>query len=370
MLVRGATRTYAAILSGQIIWLMLFLDAWEKKPVIKLAVIGCGHWGPNHIRNFNALPQSRVDTVADLDEGRLEYVRKLYPGLRCVRDYRSVVKVPDIDAVVVATPVNTHYEVVRESILAGKHVLCGKPLCKSSKQGEELVELARANGCLLMVGHVFLFNAGIAKLKELVDAGELGMLRYLSASRTNLGPIRSDVDAAYDLCSHDISIFNWLLGSEPEVVSATGASFVQPGVEDVVFVSMRYPGNVLASIHASWLDPKKVRQITVVGSRQMATWDDLQLTTPIAIYDKGANTVQDYEDYGEFLRLSMWDRDIRLPKVDFVEPLKAQAIDFICSLEDGHTGLSDGMFGLKVVKVLEAIDSSMQQGGSPAPVMP
>lgn len=338
--------------------------------MIRLAVIGCGHWGPNHVRNFNALPGSKVDTVVDLDEGRLEYVRRMYPGVRCERDYRPVVNDPNIDAVVIATPVSTHYEVARESILAGKHVLCEKPLCENSKQGEELVELARANGRLLMVGHVFLFNAGIAKLKELVDAGELGTLRYLSASRTNLGPIRSDVDAAYDLCSHDISIFNWLLGSEPEVVSATGASFVQPGVEDVVFVSMKYPGNVLASIHASWLDPKKVRQITMVGSRQMATWDDLQLTTPIAIYDKGANPVQDYEDYGEFLRLSMWDRDIRLPKVDFVEPLKAQATEFLEYLRDGHTGRSDGMFGLRVVKVLEAVAFSMQQGGSPVLVRP
>lgn len=338
--------------------------------MIKLAVIGCGHWGPNHIRNFNALPGSRVDTAADLDEGRLDYVRRLYPGLRCERDYRAIVNDPNIDAVVISTPVSTHYEIVRESILAGKHVLCEKPLCKDSKQGEELVELARAKGRLLMVGHVFLFNPGIAKLKELVDAGELGTLRYLSASRTNLGPIRSDVDVAYDLCSHDISIFNWLLGSEPEVVSATGASFVQPGVEDVVFVSMKYPGNVLASINASWLDPKKVRQITVVGSRQMATWDDLQLTTPIAIYDKGANTVQDYEDYGEFLRLSMWDRDVRLPKVDFDEPLKVQAIEFLKSLQNGHAERADGTFGLRVVKVLEAIDASVQQGGSPVRVKP
>ena len=336
--------------------------------MIKLAVIGCGHWGPNHVRNFNALPESRVDTVADPDEGRLEYVRRMYPGLRCERDYQPIVDNPNIDAVVVATPVSTHYEIVRKSILAGKHVLCEKPLCKDSKQGEELVELARANGRLLMVGHVFLFNAGIAKLKELIDAGELGTLRYLSASRTNLGPIRSDVDVAYDLCSHDISIFNWLLGSEPEVVSATGASFVQPGVEDVVFVSMKYPGNVLTSISASWLDPKKVRQITAVGSRQMATWDDLQLTSPIAIYDKGANTAQDYEDYGEFLRLSMWDRDIRLPKVDFVEPLKAQAMEFLQSLQDGHSDRSDGTFGLRVVRVLEAIAASMQEGGSPVRV--
>lgn len=336
--------------------------------VVKLAVVGLGHWGPNHIRNFNALPESRVDAVADRDEGRLRYVREMYPELRCERDYRAIMNDASIDAVVVATPTSTHYEIVRESILAGKHVLCEKPLCENSEQGEELLELARANGCLLMVGHVFLFNAGIAKLKELMDAGELGALRYLSASRTNLGPICGDVNAAYDLCSHDISIFNWLLGSEPEVVSATGASFVQPGVEDVVFVSMKYPGNVLASIHASWLDPKKVRQITVVGSRQMATWDDLQATSPIAIYDKGVDTVQDYGDFGEFLRLSMWERDVRLPRVRFDEPLKVQATDFLKCLQSGRVERSDGTFGLRVVKVLEAVASSMQQGGCPVRV--
>ncbi len=336
--------------------------------MIRLAVFGCGHWGPNHVRNFSSLPGSRVDAVADLDEGRLERVRETYPGLRCERDYRLILEDPNIDAVVVATPVGTHYEIVRESLLAGKHVLCEKPLCKMSTQGQELVELALANGRHLVVGHVFLFNPGIIKLKELIDAGDLGELRYLSASRTNLGVFQSDANVAYDLCSHDISIFNWLLGCEPEVVSATGASFVQSGVEDVVFVSMRYPNNVLANLHASWLDPKKVRQITVVGSRQMATWDDLQPTTPVAVYDKGASAAPDYEDYGEFLRLSMWDRDIRLPKVRFDEPLKVQEIEFIRALQDGHARRSDGAFGLSVVKVLEAIDASMQQGGSPAHV--
>jgi predicted dehydrogenase len=338
--------------------------------VIKLGVIGCGHWGPNHVRIFNSLPGSRVEAVADLDKRRLEHVCEMYPGLRGEQDFRRLLTDPAIDAVVIATPVRTHYEIVRESLVACKHVLCEKPLCDKSEQGEELVDLARANRHHLMVGHIFLFNPGIVKLKKLVDAGELGTLRYLSASRTNLGPIRNDVNAAYDLCSHDISIFNWILDSEPEVVSATGASFVQPGVEDVVFVSMKYPDNVLASIQASWLDPKKVRQITVVGSRQMATWDDLQATGPVTIYDKGAETVQDYSDFGEFLRLSMWEGDVRLPKVRFDEPLKVQAIEFLKSLRDGKVERSGGAFGLSVVKTLEAIVTSMRRGGSPTRIRP
>ncbi len=338
--------------------------------MIKFAVIGIGHWGPNHIRTFNGLPGSRVNAVVDLDKKRLAQVREVHTGLRYEEDYRRIISDPDIDAVVVATPIATHYQIVRESILAGKHVLCEKPLCASSKEGEELIDLARANGRMLMVGHVFLFNPGITKLKEIVDMGELGDIQYLSASRANLGTFLTDANVSWDLCSHDISIFNWLLDSEPEVVSATGASYVRSGIDDVVFVTMRYPGNVLASMHVSWLDPKKVRQLTVVGNRQMAAWDDLQTASPIAIYDRGASTVPDYGDYGEFMRLAMWDGDIRMPKVPFDEPLKVQAVEFLKSLQEGHVERSDATFGLGVVRVLEAIDASMQQGGSPTRVSP
>jgi len=334
----------------------------------RIAVIGCGHWGPNHIRVFNNLPDSKVCAVADLDEQRLRRVGGMYPSVRCEQDYQRVVTDPNIDAVVIATPTQTHYQIARESLLAGKHVLCEKPLCEQSNHGKELVELSHASGCLLMVGHVFLFNAGIAKLKGIIDAGELGAIQYLAASRTNLGPIRSDVNVAYDLATHDVSIFNWLLGGEPELVSAMGASFLQPGIEDVVFISAKYPHNAVANIQASWLDPKKVRQITIVGNRCMATWDDLQSTTPVAIYDKGVNAVQDYGDFGEFLRLSMWDGDVRMPKVHSDEPLKCQAIEFLKYVQQGRVERSDGVFALGVVKVLEAVTASLRLNGSPVRV--
>ena len=333
--------------------------------MINVGVIGYGHWGPNHVRTFNSLPDSQVVAVADLDEGRLKSVREAYPTVRCEQDYRRLLSNPDIDALVVATPVGTHYKITRESILANKHVLCEKPLCKSSEQAQELLELAQAKDRLLMVGHVFLFNPGIVKLKEIIDTGEMGSLQYLSASRTNLGVFQADANVAYDLATHDISIFNWLLDSEPEVVSATGASFVLSDVEDVVFISMRYPGNVLANIHVSWLDPKKVRQITVVGRQKMVTWDDLQTTSPVAIYDKGVSTVKDYGDYGEFLRLSMWDRDIRMPKVQSDEPLKLQDAAFLKYLQNGGAERSEGEFNVGVVRALEAIDASIKRGGSP-----
>jgi predicted dehydrogenase len=332
--------------------------------LIRVAVIGCGRWGPNHLRTFQSLPGSSVAMVVDADTERLASIRRAHPDVRCEQDHLAALDDPAIDAVVVATPMSTHYQLVRDAIVSGKHVLCEKPLCETAKEGEELLELAEANRRLLMVGHVFLFNAGIERLRELVQAGELGRLYYLAAARTNLGPIRPDANAAYDLATHDIAIFNWIIGAQPEAASATGAAFLQPEVEDVVFISLRYPGNVAASIQASWLDPKKVRQITVVGSQRMATWDDLQLNTPMAIFDKGAKVVTDYGDFGEFLRLSTWEGDVRLPKIGSEEPLKTQARRFLEYLERGRVERSDGAFALGVVKTLEAVAASMRAGGS------
>jgi predicted dehydrogenase len=338
--------------------------------LIRLAVIGCGRWGPNHLRNFQSLPGSSVAMVVDPDAERLATIRQANPGLRCEQDHWAAFEDPTIDAVVVATPMGTHYQLVRDAVLSGKHVLCEKPLCETAKEGDELVELAEANRRLLMVGHTFLFNPGIERLRELVDDGELGRLYYLAAFRTNLGPIRHDANAAYDLAAHDIAIFNWIIGAQPEAASATGAAFLQPDIEDVVFISLRYPGNVAAAIQASWLDPKKVRQITVVGSERMATWDDLQLNAPMAIYDKGARAVPDYRTFGEFLRLSTWDGDVRLPKIASEEPLRAQARQFLEFLERGRVERSDGGFALGVVKTLEAVAASIRAGGSTRQVAP
>jgi predicted dehydrogenase len=336
--------------------------------MINIAVIGCGHWGPHHIRNFQSLPGSAVISAIDADEARLARIVEMFPGVRVEKNYHLALENPNVNGVVVATPTDTHYDVVRDSLLAGKHVLCEKPLCQTSAQAIELVNLAKKANLILMVGHVFLFNPGIVKIKEILDNGDLGKLHYLSAVRTNLGPIRKDVNAAYDLATHDISIFNWLLGSKPETVSATGASFLQPGIEDVVFISLTYPGNVITNIRCSWLDPKKVRQITVVGTDKMVTWDDLDTNTPVAIYEKGADVKQDYNDYGEFLRISMWDGDVRLPKVQAEEPLKIQDRFFLEGIQKGDRLRSDGEFGLGVVRSLEAITNSLKLGGKPVKV--
>lgn len=333
--------------------------------MVSIAVIGCGHWGPNHIRTFNGLPDCAVTMAVDRDQGRLARVREMFPTVRCESDHRAALADPAIDAVVIVTPTHTHYALAREALLAGKHVFCEKPLCETGAEADELTELARRQQRVLFVGHIFLFNAGIAKLKELHDAGDLGRVQYITASRTNLGPIRSDVNAAYDLAAHDISIFNWLLKEEPEVVTATGAAFLQPKTEDVVFLTMTYPSGVIASIRASWLDPKKVRQITLVGSKRMATWDDLDLTSPVAIYDKGAMAEQESNDYGEFLRVSMWEGDVRLPKIQLEEPLRAQNRHFLEAIKGRVKPRSDAGFAAGVVRVLEASAQSLAQHGAP-----
>lgn len=329
-----------------------------------VAIIGCGYWGPNHIRNFNRLGNCRV-TAVDLESARLERIRADFPDVELAQNYRNVLADKQIDCVVVATPTRTHFEIVRDALLAGKHVLCEKPLCTASREAEELVQLAHQRHLILMTGHVFLFNPALEKVKQEIDAGKLGTLQYLSATRTNLGPIRTDVNAAFDLATHDIAVFNWLLESIPVSVSAIGGAFLKDGNHDVVFITLKYPENQLASIHASWLNPKKVRQMTVVGSERMVTWDDLDLSTPVAIYDCGADASQEVSSYGEFLRVSMWNGDVRLPKVDSIEPLKAQFQYFIDGMEHGTIEKSNGAFSLGVVRVLEAAQESMNQGGVP-----
>lgn len=332
---------------------------------IKIGVIGCGYWGPNHIRNFRVLDNCEVAAVSDLAESRLNHVAGHYPELKLTTDADEILSDESIDAVVISTPTHTHAQLVERSLLAGKHVLCEKPLCLSVAEAEPLLELAARGDKILMIGHVFLFNPGIRKLKELVDAEELGSINYVTARRTNLGPIRSDVNASYDLASHDISILNWLFGDIPETVSATGAAFVQPGIEDIVLISLQYPGGQMGNIHVSWLEPKKVREMTVVGNRRMAVWDDLNAVSPVAVYDKGAMIEQDYDDFNEFQRLSMWDSDIVFPKIPMTEPLRVQAEEFISGIVSGRQVVSDGLFAMGVVKTLEAVEASIKSGGAP-----
>ena len=335
--------------------------------IINIGVIGCGHWGPNHVRVFSQFRDSRVVACADLDSKRLEAVREQHPQVRVFQDYRAMLELAEVNAVVVAAPTRVHYPVVKAALEANKHVLCEKPLCTVSQEAVELVELAKARQRVLMTGHVFLFNSGIVKLKELVSSGDPGRIYYLRALRTNLGPVRRDVNSVFDLATHDIAIFNWVLNSRPESVSAVGGQFLQEGVEDVAFISLRYPNNVLGHIQVSWLDPKKLREIVVVGDKKMVIWDELAPAGPITIYDKTVVRQENYEDYGQYQLLAR-EGDITIPKVRLEEPLKVQNRFFLKCIGEGRLSLNDGPFAVDVIKVLEAIEKSLKSGGAPARV--
>lgn len=334
---------------------------------IGVGVIGCGHWGPNHIRVFSELDHSQVIACADLSADRLARVQKRFPSIRTTRDYRDLLRDPDIRAVVVATPTATHFELVRDALLSGKHVLVEKPMCRTSDEARELVGIVERTGLVLMVGYVFVFNNGITKLREIIEHGELGRIHYLDAVRTNLGPIRGDVNALYDLGTHDISIFNYLLGTAPTQVCAQGRCITQKSIEDVCFSTLHYPCGALGHIHVSWLNPRKVRTITVVGEHKMAHWDDVDPSDTLRIFDKGLDEPPYYDSFGEFQYL-LRTADMRVPSIRRSEPLHNQAAAFVDWVRTGVKSGPDVHDGLVVVEVLEAAMASMHDGSSHWPV--
>lgn len=333
---------------------------------VRVGVIGFGQWGPNHVRNFSMLENCEVVRLCDAADARLKAAQKLFRGVQTTRNAADITGATDIDAVVVATPTGSHFALVKAALEAGKDVLCEKPLARTSAECRELMDLAAAKGRLLMVGHVFLYNSGILHLKTDLDRGELGRIYYMDAVRTNLGPVRSDVGAIYDLASHDISIFNFLLGAQPVEVSATGNSVLQKGVEDVGFMTLYYPGNIVCHAHTSWLNPRKVRQLTVVGDHKMAVWDDMNNLEPIRYYDKGV-TADHYSSFGEF-HLILRDGQITIPKVKLAEPLTKQDADFLDCVRTRRTPASDAHCGLAVVLAMEAAMASMKDHGRSAKV--
>ncbi|MDE2222388.1 MAG: Gfo/Idh/MocA family oxidoreductase [Candidatus Omnitrophica bacterium] len=332
--------------------------------MISIGVIGCGHWGPNHIRVFSQLVNSRVLMVADLDEKRLSAIKALFPDIQTVKDYNDILKNPAIDAVVVAVPTNFHFKITLEALQAGKHVLCEKPLAMRPEECLQLGEASRQAGKALMVGHIFVFNQGIAKLRDYIVSGELGKVHYAHSQRTNLGPFRYDVNALWDLAPHDISIFNYIFNSAPVSVSARGHKCLGGNLDDLGFATLDYPDNIMVSVHVSWLDPKKVRQITVVGNQKMAAWDDLDVEGPIKLYDKHVEkTSVYYETYGEFQLLSR-EGSITIPKIGFNEPLKAQAQYFLQCIEKNQPPvIADAGKAADVVRTLAAIGESINRRG-------
>ncbi|MDD4979704.1 MAG: Gfo/Idh/MocA family oxidoreductase [Candidatus Omnitrophica bacterium] len=333
---------------------------------INIGIIGCGHWGPNYLRNFSSIAQVNIAWVSDLNPQRLEHIGRLYPKIKTTKDYKKIISDYTVDAVVVATPTVTHYKIARECLLKNKHVLVEKPLATSVKDAQNLLELSREKRKILMVGHTFEYNPGINKIKECIEKDKLGKVYYLYSTRTNLGPLRSDVNALWDLAPHDVSIFSYLLNAQPLRVSAQGAGFLQKGVEDIVFITLYYPQNIIAGIHVSWLNPRKVREITLVGSKRMLVFDDLNGTNPVFLYNKGVirkpYPLPYYDTFREF-KLIIREGSITTPKVERREPLGIACRHFIECIMQKKEPRSGARDGLNVVRVLKAIQDSLKNGG-------
>jgi predicted dehydrogenase len=335
------------------------------------AVLGYGYWGPNLARNVAAASRCRLTTVCDLDATARARAVKLHPGARVTDDWDSVLVDQDVDAVVIALPVVLHHRLALEALQAGKHVLVEKPLARLVTECDELIQMAEEHKRVLMVGHTFEFNAAVRLVGDYVREGELGDPYYISMRRTNLGIVRSDESAMWSLAPHDVSILIYWLQRAPVSVNATGAALLQPGIEDVVFISIRFEDDVIGHIHCSWLDPNKLRDATVVGSRKMAVYDDVSSDMKVRLYDKGVIKQRSLGRYETFARFQMLARagDILVPKVEFREPLALEIEHFAECVAEGRTPLTDGANGRRVVAVLEAAQRSLENNGATEPVM-
>jgi predicted dehydrogenase len=332
-----------------------------------IAVVGLGYWGPNWVRNLQHLHCARRVIACDLDARRRGHIQELYPAVEATADFDEVLRDPEIEGVVVATPVSTHYKLARMALENGKSVLVEKPLAMSRREAGELVRLARGCGRVLMVGHTFLYSAPVLKMREIVQSGEIGDIFYISSVRANLGLFQHDVNVAWDLATHDISIILMLADRLPEAVSCQGQSHYRKEVEDVALLTLHFPHNVIAFIHVSWLDPNKIRRTTIVGSRKMLVYDDTAPQEKIRIYDRGVNMQRYYDTFGEF-QFSYRYGDILIPRIEESEPLRQECEHFVGCIRNGGTPRTDGVNGLHVVSVLEAANISLREGGRMVPV--
>lgn len=337
--------------------------------MIRMGVIGCGYWGPNLIRNFMHNAEVELVSMADLDSQRLQRVGSLYPFVQRSTDPFAVIGDPSLDAVVVATPVASHYPLGKAVLEAGKHLFIEKPMASSSEECKRLLEAADSRGLVIMVGHTFLFSPAVRKIRSLIDAGDLGDIYYVSITRVNLGIFQKDVNVVWDLAPHDVAMLNHLFGANPDIVSATGRSYVQTerSIEDVAFMTLEYPGRQIAHVHVSWLDPNKIRRATFVGSRKMLVYDDVDPTEKIKVYDKGVEIQPHYDSFGEF-QLTLRSGDIFVPRVEMTEPLKIEAQHFVDVIKGDAKAISSGQQGLDVVVALEKACQSIKEDGRPIEV--
>ncbi|MGO8674296.1 MAG: Gfo/Idh/MocA family protein [Limisphaerales bacterium] len=331
---------------------------------IKVGVAGCGYWGPNLLRNLRSLPDCNLRVACDVSEERLKHVISLYPEVKGEVDYQRILRGDDLDAVVIATAVKHHFPMAKASLTAGKHTFIEKPMAASSAQCEELIELARKQGVVLMVGHTFLFSQAVQKIKDIIDWGDIGDIRYIAARRLNLGLYQKDINVAWDLAPHDLSIILHVMGEPPLSVNCQGSAHVTPGVEDVTMIHMEFPKNRSAVVHSSWLDPRKIREMTIVGSKRMIVYDDVSQLEKIRIFDARVERPPHYDSFAEF-QYAYHYGDMYAPHIKLEEPLKAECQHFLECIKTGQTPLTNGARGLEVVRVLEACSVSLKLNGNP-----
>jgi len=327
----------------------------------RVGVVGAGYWGPKLIRNFHDLPTASVAMVCDVRSDRLDHIRRLYPDTTTTQNFDDLLA-SDLDAIAIATPVASHYPLARAALLAGKHVLVEKPLTTNSADAQSLIDLAKEQHRILMVGHTFEYNPAVQMLKDIIKSGKVGDIYYINATRVNLGIFQQDINVLWDLAPHDLSILLYILEQDPTAVSARGAAYVQPGIHDVAYMTVNFPNNVMAGIQVSWLDPCKIRRITVVGSQKMVVYDDLEPEEKIKIYDKGVDKPP-YSDTFEQFRLSYRYGEVTSPRVPPDEPLHLECAHFIDCIREGKQPRSSGEVGLKIVRILEKAQNSLLNGG-------
>ena len=345
-------------------------DRFPKVPqpwniAIRLGVVGLGYWGPNLVRNLFEVPDVELVAVCDKDRERLELIRRRYPDVRRTTQYEDMLADPSIDAIVIATPVSTHHELAAAALNAGKHVFVEKPLAASTAEATSLIQLAERQNLLLMPGHTFLYSSSVNVIRDLIRSGELGSIYFVSMSRVNLGLHQSDVSVTWDLGPHDFSILRYWLEETPSYVAAMSRSCVLPGTPDVAFINLEFPSGTIGHVELAWLAPSKLRRTTIVGSEKMVVYDDTS-NEPVRIYDSGA-MLPDPESFGEYT-LTYRTGDILAPRVDIVEPLFAEMADFADCIRTRSVPRSSSELGLEVVRVSEAVDRSLEQGGARVPV--
>jgi predicted dehydrogenase len=334
-----------------------------KKPVT-VGVIGCGYWGPLLVRNFKSLPDCQLKAVCDLNRERLKHIKTLYPDIEGITQPQQLLNGSGFDAIVIASPVKHHYSLAKASLLAGKHTFIEKPMASSSAECEELIDIAKRNGLVLMLDHTFLYSSPVQKIAQIVQAGDLGEIRYINCRRLNLGLFQKDINVAWDLAPHDISIILHILDEFPIAVNCQGNAHITPGIEDVTNMSLFFPRKRFATIQSSWLEPRKIREMTIVGTRRMIVYDDLRVREKIRIYDARVERPPHYDTFAEF-QYSYHYGDSYIPYLHQEEPLKLACQHFIDCINTLSEPLTGGRQGLEMVRILEAATASLKTNGAP-----